>query len=125
MAAVLVASAPGIGDSLVFDRAQVEAGQCWRLVTGHWVHFSTSHLFWNLVALAAAGMFTVGANLSRTGAVLATSASAIGVGVFWLEPDLRWFGGLSGVATALIARAVANRAKREPTFRELAACFTP
>jgi len=33
---------------------------------------------------------------------------------------LRWFGGLSGVATALIARAVANRVKHEPTFRVLA-----
>jgi rhomboid family GlyGly-CTERM serine protease len=120
VAAGLVASVPGANDWLIFDRAQIEAGQFWRLVTGHWAHFSTSHLFWNVVALAAAAMFTVETSQIRTGAFMAASALAIGVGVFCMEPDLRWFGGLSGVATALIARAVANRVKQEPTFRVLA-----
>jgi rhomboid family GlyGly-CTERM serine protease len=119
LAAILAAAVPGAEEWLVYDRRRLASGQFWRLVTGHWVHFSASHLMWNLVALGVVPALAW-RNSPHLGRVIAVSAGVIGLVVFWFEPELRWFGGLSGIATALLAAAMAARAKEEPRFRPLA-----
>jgi rhomboid family GlyGly-CTERM serine protease len=117
--AVVAALVPGAADWLVFDRVPIEDGQTWRLLTGHWVHFSAIHLCWNLIALFAASMLMQGA-MRRVWPVLLASAIGIGLSVFWFELELRQFGGLSGVTTALITCGAVGRARSEPAFRPLA-----
>ena len=44
---------PGVGEALVYDRSAILTGELWRLVTGHWVHFSASHLFYDVTVLGS------------------------------------------------------------------------
>jgi rhomboid family GlyGly-CTERM serine protease len=45
----------GAPPSLVYDRLAVDAGEIWRLVTGHLVHLDPRHLVYNMGALLALG----------------------------------------------------------------------
>ncbi len=42
-------------DLLIFDKQAICQGQIWRIITGHFVHCSLNHLFWNLFAFAILG----------------------------------------------------------------------
>ena len=46
---------PGTTAPLLYERAALLDGAWWRLWTGHWVHFSMSHLAWNVAVLLGAG----------------------------------------------------------------------
>jgi rhomboid family GlyGly-CTERM serine protease len=101
--AAFVALWPSVGERLVLDRAAlIERGEIWRLWTGHWVHFSTSHLLWNLAVLFAAGAWLerVRPGLLWRHAVFA--APLIGLTVLVCEPRLLAYGGLSGLATGVV-----------------------
>lgn len=100
--AVLVAFAHGAHDSLVLGRDALLHGEIWRLWTGHWVHFSASHLGWNLLVLLAAGTWL---EYLRPGLLLRHALAApplIGLAVLSCEPALGSYGGLSGLATGVV-----------------------
>ncbi len=101
--AVLVALVPRSHHPLLLDRHAVTAGgEIWRLWTGHWVHFSVSHLLWNLVVLLVAGTWL---ERVRPGLLLRHALVAvpvIGIAVLVFEPDLQAYGGLSGLATGVV-----------------------
>jgi rhomboid family GlyGly-CTERM serine protease len=101
--AVLVAFSSAWQGRLLLDRyAVTTGGEIWRLWTGHWVHFSVSHLVWNLTVLFAAGAW-----LERVwpGVLLRHALVAvpvIGAAVLVFEPGLQAYGGLSGLATGVV-----------------------
>lgn len=100
--AVLLRLVPDHTASLVLDRAAVWLGEPWRLWTGHWVHFSGSHLLWNLTALLAAGAWL---ERARPGWLLRhtfTAAPLISLGLLALEPAMGSYGGLSALATSVV-----------------------
>ncbi len=98
---MLVALVPGLQRLLVFDRELVAAGQLWRIATGSLVHFSTSHLLFDLITVAAAA-----AMLERSGQrvfpVIAAAAIAVGAAVLLFAPELQRYGGLSGIAYTVV-----------------------
>jgi rhomboid family GlyGly-CTERM serine protease len=99
--AVIIAFAPTRHDLLLLDRAALDAGQIWRLWTGHWAHFSPSHLVWNLVVLLTVGTWL---ERLRPGLLLrhvVIAAPFISVALMIFEPPLRLYGGLSGLATGV------------------------
>jgi rhomboid family GlyGly-CTERM serine protease len=88
---------------LRYDRQGLQAGELWRLVTAHLAHLGTSHGIMNLLALAVlAALF--GDLLTARSWLLGSlvSVAAIDVGLWWLEPQVRWYVGLSGVLHGLI-----------------------
>ena len=99
---IAVALVPALQHVLVLDRDAVAAGELWRIATGSLVHFSTSHLLFDLAVVIVAG-----ALLERRGWPLApivvASAMAIGAAVMLLAPELARYGGLSGIACTLAA----------------------
>ena len=101
--AVIVALASAWHRQLLLDRYPVTTdGEIWRLWTGHWVHFSVSHLVWNLAALLAAGAWL---ERVRPGLLLRhalVAAPVIGSAVLVFEPGLQAYGGLSGLATGVV-----------------------
>lgn len=101
----VVAAAWGDGARALFryDRFEIAGGQIWRLASAHVVHLGWRHLLLNLAGLALV-WFLVG---RRYGAkqwivVIAISVAAIGAGFWWLDTDLRWYVGLSGILHGML-----------------------
>ncbi|MCG8371014.1 MAG: rhombosortase [Proteobacteria bacterium] len=93
-----------VEEALAFDRAALEGGQLWRLVSGHFVHLGWSHLFLNLAGLALV-TWLVGAAFGalRWLVVGLVTVVAIDAGFWWLNPQLDWYVGLSGLLHGLLA----------------------
>ena len=100
--AVLLAFAPARHAWFLLDRSALRGGEVWRLWSGHWAHFSGSHLLWNLVVLVAAGAWL---ERLRPGLLLRHTlfaAPLIGWALMACEPGLETYGGLSGLATGVV-----------------------
>jgi rhomboid family GlyGly-CTERM serine protease len=93
---------PGLASHMVYDRAAILAGEGWRLFTGNWVHFSPSHLLYDLLAFVIAGWIIERRGYPYFGLVCALSALSIGSVLLAMRPEMQFYGGLSGVATAAI-----------------------
>jgi len=99
---------------LWYDRAAIAHGQWWRLWTGHWVHFSWSHLAWNLAVL-----MTVGAWLEciRPGSLIRctfVTAPLISLALLLGDPGLQVYGGLSGLAVHVLVLLALHQIQRQP-----------
>lgn len=96
-----------------FDRSGIQSGELWRLVTGHFVHLGWSHF-----ALNAAGLglvwYLVGGNFDwrRWLLVAAVCLFAMDVGLWFLNPDLGWYVGLSGLLHGILAAGLAERLRQ-------------
>ena len=126
LGAVAIYLIPGANESLQFDRGAIRSGQWWRLLTGHWTHWSFSHLFWDtavFVILSACGAgfparVTAPTCLTSptrpTGptapfatpflflpAFLLLSSLFISSAVWFLAPEMTTYRGLSGIDSAL------------------------
>jgi rhomboid family GlyGly-CTERM serine protease len=101
---VAVYLSPGLSDLLVYDRQAILAGDLWRLVTGHLVHFSPAHLFFNLLGFVTAGLIVWRRGYSRFWILCAISSLAISVALL-LDPDVTSFGGISGLVNAAVVFA--------------------
>lgn len=115
--AVVAWFVPGAFDALVYDRGQILGGQLWRVVTGHWVHFSASHLFWNLVILIPAGVWLERRAPSVFCRTLLLSPLAISVALLAFAPSLAKYAGISGVASAVLVALAVHGFRTEPRVR--------
>jgi rhomboid family GlyGly-CTERM serine protease len=88
---------------LRFDRELIAGGQAWRLVSGHLVHLGWTHLLLNLAGLLLV-WFLVGSELNTRQwlVVLGICFAAVSGGLWYLDADLRWYVGLSGVLHGLL-----------------------
>lgn len=101
--------APGWHGWLLLDRDGLLQGEWWRLWTGHWVHFSGSHLTWNLAVLLAAGAWLESVHPGRLLRYTLFGAPIISLMVLAGEPALRAYGGLSGVTTGIVVLLALTR----------------
>jgi rhomboid family GlyGly-CTERM serine protease len=89
---------------LRYERTAVLQGEYWRLVTGHLVHGSGQHLLLNAVGLGLiAALFPREYSLPGWLLVLGSSVVIIDLGFVFLEPQLQWYVGLSGVLHGALA----------------------
>lgn len=123
-AAVVVAFAvPGAFDRLVWDREAIGQGSVWRIATGQLVHGGGAHLLWDILPLVLVGVMWENALGRRYWVALGLSLLAVGVGLFFLDPRLVAYCGLSGalvglwVAGGLGGAASEERAGRLPLAR--------
>jgi len=99
---VLTSLALGLGEDELrlwgrFDREALAAGQFWRLITAHLVHLSWGHVWLNLAALVMmAALFSDVMPASDWVLASILSAVSIDVGLYFFEPDVSWYVGLSG-----------------------------
>jgi rhomboid family GlyGly-CTERM serine protease len=94
---------PDAGAGLAYQRDLIAAGELWRLFTGHFVHWSHSHLVWDLCTFLALGAACELRSRKRLLACLLASAVAIPGAVWLLLPELELYAGLSGIDSALFA----------------------
>lgn len=89
--------------ALRYERETVLAGEWWRLVSGHLVHLSASHLWLNIAGLGLVVMlFGRGVSAASWWWLTAGSLLALAAGFLLLEPQLVWYVGLSGILHGLI-----------------------
>lgn len=106
-AIVLQAGGAGVRETLAYQRAGVEAGQLWRLLSGHLVHLGWSHLAYNLAGLALIGWLVGRAfDALRWACIVAASILVIDIGFWMLKPALEWYVGMSGVLHGVLAGGV-------------------
>ena len=87
-----------VRDGLRYDRAAIESGQLWRLLTCHLVHLNLNHALLNLAGFLLCSWFFD--DLLRARHVLiwfALSAPVVGLAFYLFEPQLGWYVGLSGI----------------------------
>ena len=95
---------------LKYDRLAIDAGEYWRLLSGHFAHLTALHLAMNLAGLWLV-WFLVGSRGSLPAwlAVIGLIVAGIDTGFWILNPNLLWYVGLSGLLHGLIvAGAVAG-----------------
>lgn len=90
-----------------WERAALADGAWWRLFSGQFAHLGLSHLALNLAGLVLV-FAVVGEGLAGRDGWLATLASAlaVGLGLYWWQPDLAWYVGLSGLLHGLLVAGV-------------------
>jgi len=97
---------------LSYDRPEIAAGELWRLLSGHFVHLGISHLIWD-----AAGFlliwYLVGQSFGRMQWAIVSLVTIVGIdlGFWFLEPNLSWYVGLSGLSHGVLAAGIVGSLK--------------
>jgi rhomboid family GlyGly-CTERM serine protease len=91
---------------LYFSATDIARGETWRLITGHFMHADTQHLFWNCL-----GLLVLGALIERHSRPILWAALCAGiasVSILLLTPfsQLDYYCGLSGVLNTLLLLAL-------------------
>jgi rhomboid family GlyGly-CTERM serine protease len=98
--AALLASMPGLGPALQYDRIPVPT-HLYRIFTCHWTHYSLGHLVWSLGAFIVLGCVCEMQSRRKFVVCLLISSALIPVGLYYLDPKLTAYRGLSGIDSAL------------------------
>jgi rhomboid family GlyGly-CTERM serine protease len=89
---------------LRYERAGLEGGELWRLLTGHVVHLGWQHLGLNLAGVALMWVLFAGAYRWWQWLVIGVAAMlCIDAGLYVFSPELEWYVGLSGVLHGVMA----------------------
>ena len=106
-----------VRDWLRFDRGLINAGQYWRLVSGHFVHLGVSHFLLNSCGLLLV-WYLVGQHLSAASWLFIAAASILVMDIgFWLfEPQLYWYVGLSGLLHGILAAGIVAALRHDRTM---------
>lgn len=115
--ALVVFSLPRLSLALVYERSLILQGEWWRCATGNWVHFSGSHLFWNLAVLVPVGIWLERSWPFRARLFLIVAPVAIGLALLAIDPGLSRYGGLSGVTAGMLALLALTQLAAGPNDR--------
>jgi rhomboid family GlyGly-CTERM serine protease len=101
--AVLAYLLPGAApEALVFDRVAIAQGEWWRLLTGHWVHSDPAHAGWDITALLLLGALFEPRLKWRLPLALLIGTVGVNAWLWWMDPALRYYCGLSGILNSLL-----------------------
>jgi len=98
---------------LFYERSALVHHELWRLITCHWVHLSTDHLFWSAATFLVLGSLCEIMDPKKYYAAVGIAAVSIPIVIRWGLPDLMIYGGLSGLDCALYALLMVLFMKRE------------
>ena len=85
-------------EALIYDRQAIAHSEIWRLLTGHLVHLSPSHLVSDLIGFGITSMLIERSWGRRIAVLHAAMGLGIGLALWLCDPALERFGGLSGLA---------------------------
>lgn len=87
--------------------AAIAAGEWYRLLTGQLLHLGLNHLLLNLAGLLlVVHLFGNSVTAGTWGGLIAASLASTAAGLYWLEPGLGWYVGLSGALHGLLLGAI-------------------
>ncbi len=98
---------------LQYDRAAIGAGEGWRLLTAHLVHLNIRHAALDLGGLALLWALFARDLAPRAWAlVFIATIAAIDCGLWFLDPEVTWYVGVSGVLHGILAAAIVVHLRR-------------
>ncbi len=115
LAALIIQLFPEWRAGLLYDRAGVAGGEFWRIWTGHLVHFGWPHFVVDAGLLLIVGWFAENRHPWFTRAGLVLMPAFISACMFWLEPDMARYGGLSAVNLGLLVYVAAEGWRHDRT----------
>jgi rhomboid family GlyGly-CTERM serine protease len=103
-----------LGGFAQYDRSAILRGELWRLVTGHFSHWSTSHLAYDLSAFIILGAICKRRDRRLFATVVASTATVVSLFLLAFRPDVELYRGLSAIDSALWMLAVFVVSERRP-----------
>ena len=115
LAVVIAAFGAAATELLKYDRLAIIDGEYWRLLSGHFAHLGPEHLLLNLAGLVLVWLL-VGRQYTTPQwfIVTAFSLAVISLGFWFLDPNLIWYVGLSGLLHGLLIAGAIPGIKTQP-----------
>ncbi len=100
---------------LQFDRAAISDAELWRLFSGHFVHLGPGHFLLNAIGLILIWLL-VGMHftLRQWPIVVAVSIAGVDSGLWFFDPQLFWYVGMSGLLHGMLAAGVVKGLQAAP-----------
>jgi len=111
---LLLAGGPPWVAALRYERQALASGEWWRLISAHWVHLNARHLWLDSAGLVL--LWSLYARALRAWQwllVLAGGSAAIDAGLWWWQPQLQWYVGLSGILHGVWAAGAVAEGRRQ------------
>lgn len=103
-ASLLPSMWPALLPLLRYERESIAAGQWWRWLTAHVVHLDAEHAVLNAIGLTLLWALFGGLMRGRDWLLsVLLSATAVDLGLWYLQPQLQWYVGASGVLHGIMA----------------------
>lgn len=93
---------PALRDALLYDRAGLARGEWWRIWTGHLVHFGWPHFIADAGLLVILGWLLAGRHPIFNRVAFVALPAFISAAIYWLDPNMIRYGGLSAVNLGLL-----------------------
>lgn len=100
--ALIIQLNPAWRAALLYDRAALAGGEWWRIWTGHWVHFGWSHFIADTGLLVILGWLLEARHPVFSRLALLLLPPFIAAALYWLDPTMARYGGLSAVNLGLL-----------------------
>ena len=110
-----------VGALLAYDRNAILSGEWWRMITGHWVHFSPQHFLYDTAAFGIAGWMIEKRGHRNFGGLCVFAPFVISATMLLCNPQLQICGGLSGLATAAVVFLALNGLEEPGVWRWICA----
>ena len=120
--AILVLTLPGdmFLRSLALHGPAVAEGQWWLILTSQLVHLSLNHALLNVAGyLFVVYCFRRELSPAQELIILSVSMLAVGLGIYWFNPEIVWYYGLSGAIYGVLIGCVLANAPRMPVISGL------
>lgn len=112
-ASVIIQLFPAWRSALLYDRAGIAGGEFWRIWTGHLVHFGWAHLFVDAGLLLIVGWIAENQHPRFTRIGIVVMPAFISGCMFWLEPEMTRYGGLSAFNLGVLLYIAAQGWRRD------------
>lgn len=97
----------GLDDTLRFDRAAIDNGAWWQLLTGNFVHLGQSHLWMNMAGLAlVVALVWQHYTAVQWLLLILFSSLVVGIGLWIFNPEVHGYVGFSGTLHGLILAGI-------------------
>jgi rhomboid family GlyGly-CTERM serine protease len=100
-------------DLLVLDRSQ--STRWWPWLSAHLLHTDRAHLGWNLLTFLCLGWLGEPTNRMRYALAIGIGIIAVDAWFAWINADLRYYCGLSGVLVTILLATLYGLRDRIPT----------
>ncbi len=115
LAAIVIQLLPDLRPLLIYDRTAISQGQFWRIWTGHVVHFGWPHLAVDTGLLLVVGWFSERRHPAFTRWAMVLMPAFISGCIYWFDPEMQRYGGLSALNLGLLLYVAAQGWRRDWT----------